>query len=166
MELKKYKVTLKQGICTDVFDSPIQALKRFGSNLEKCIEFTPPQKKKTEVPVNMALLISARSDEDLKTSLDCGYAVMYNCPNRSKLYEGMPYLEISENSVLEGKVIRLDKYEKSIHHHWKGPGYKPNKTWKWAIFHNGGKIIPRDIAEKKYKNPLSGTQGGISYINY
>jgi len=90
MELKKYKVLLKQGVCTDIFDTPMEVAKRFGSNVQKIIEYTPPQKKKSELPTQQALLISARSDEDLDISLDCGYAVMYNCPTKSKLYEGMP----------------------------------------------------------------------------
>lgn len=167
MELKKYKVTLKKGICSDIFDTPIQALKRFGSNLDKVIEFNPPKKKKTESPTNLALLISARSDEDLEISLDCGYAVMYNCPSKEKLYEGMPYLEVSENNVLEGKVIRLDKYEKSIHTRWGNivPRF-PDRVWRYAVCHKGSKIISRKEAEQKYSNPLNGTQGGISYIKY
>jgi hypothetical protein len=167
MELKKYKVVLKQGICSDIFDTPIQAVKRFGSNLEKVVEFTPPKKKKIETPpTQQALLISGRSDDDLKLSMDCGYAVMYNCPNKTKLYEGMPYLEVSENSVLEGEVIRIEKYQKSIHHHWKGPGYRPEKEWAWAIFHRKSKITEKQSAQKKYDNPLAGTQGGISYIKF
>jgi hypothetical protein len=166
MELKKYKVVLKQGICSDIFDSPIQAVKRFGSNLEKVVEFTPPKKKKTETPTQQALLISGRSDDDLNLSLDCGYAVMYNCPTRSKLYLGMPYLEVSKNVVLEAEVVRIEKYEKSIHHHWKGPGYRPEKEWAWAIYHRNGKILQRENAQTKYENPLNGTQGGISYIKF
>ena len=166
MELKKYKVVLKQGICSDIFDTPIQAVKKFGSNLEKVVEFTPPKTKKTETPTQQALLISGRSDDDLELSKDCGYAVMYNCPNRTKLYEGMPYLEVSENSVLEGEVIRIEKYQKSIHHHWKGPGYKPEKEWAWAIFHRKSKITEKERAQKKYDNTLAGTQGGISYIKF
>jgi len=167
MELKKYKVVLKQGICSDIFDTPIQAVKRFGSNLEKVIEFTPPKKKKTESPTQQALLISARSDEDLEISLDCGYAVMYNCPNKSKLYEGMPYLEVSENNVLEGRVVRLDKFEKSIHTRWGNiiPRF-PDRLWRYTIYHRGSKIISRQEAERKYNNPLAGTQGGISYIKF
>jgi hypothetical protein len=167
MELKKYKVVLKQGICSDIFDTPIQAVKRFGSNLDKVVEFTPPHKKKLEQPTQNALLISARSDEDLEISLECGYAVMYNCPNKTKLYEGMPYLEVSENNVLEGRVVRLDKFEKSIHTRWGNivPRF-PDRLWRYAIYHRGSKIISRKEAERKYDNPLNGTQGGISYIKY
>ena len=166
MELKKYKVRLKQGICSDVFDTPIQAVKRFGSNLDRCIEFTPPSKKKfADEPVELALMISARSDEDLDISIECGYAVMYNCPSKAKLYDGMTYLEVSDNNVLEGRLIRLDKYEKSIHTRWGNivPRF-PKKIWKYAVFHRNSKIISRKDAERKYNNPLNGTQGGISYI--
>ena len=167
MELKKYKVVLKEGVCTDVFDTPIEAAKRFGSNVQKIVEFSPPQKKKTEQPTQQALLISARSDEDLDISLDCGYAVMYNCPMKAKLYEGMPYLEVSENHVLEGKVVRLEKFQKSIHTRWGNivPRF-PDRLWRYAIYHRGSKIISRQEAERKYNNPLKGTQGGISYIKF
>ena len=89
---------------------------------------------------------------------------MYNCPKRDKIYEGMKYLEVSDEFVLEATITKLEKYEKGAHHHWKGPGYKPDKTWKWALFHKGGKIIPRKLAEQRFSNPLKGTQGGISYI--
>ena len=77
MEFKKFKVELKEGICTEMFDSPQEAIKRFGSNLKKLIEFESKEKKKF-VPNDTALLISARSDEDLEISSGCGYAVMYN----------------------------------------------------------------------------------------
>jgi hypothetical protein len=166
MQVKQYKVQLKEGICTDIFDSPQAAMKKFGSNLARLIEYESKVKKELKVPTDIALLISARSDADLEVSVSCGYAVMYNCPNKTKLYEGMPYLEVSENSVLEGTVIRLESYSKSLHHHWKGPGYRPDKEWKWAIYHKNSKIIPREVAEKKYNNSLNGTQGGISYIKY
>lgn len=166
MEIKQYKVQLKEGICSDIFNSPQEAMKKFGSNLARLIEYQSKVKKETNVPTDTALLISGRSDDDLETSLDCGYAVMYNCPNKTKLYEGMPYLEVSENNVLEGKVVRLENYSKSLHHHWKGPGYRPEKEWKWAIYHKKSKIIPRSEAVKKYNNSLNGTQGGISYIKY
>ena len=112
----------------------------------------------------MVIVISARSNEDLEISKDCGYAVMYNCPKRDKIYEGMKYLEVSENYVLEATITKLEKYEKGAHYHWKGPGYKPDKTWKWALFHKNGKIVPRKNVEERYSNPLKGTQGGISYI--
>ena len=167
MELKKYKVLLKEGICTDIFDTPIEIAKKFGSNVQKIVEFTPPKKKKTEQPTEQALLISARSDEDLDISIDCGYAVMYNCPTKTKLYEGMPYLEVSKNKVLEGKVVRLEKYQKELHSRWGSivPRF-PDRTWRYAIYHRGSKIISRQEAERKYNNPLAGTQGGISYIKF
>jgi hypothetical protein len=76
----------------------------------------------------------------------------------------MRYLEVSDEQVLEAEVIRIEKYEKGVHHHWKGPGYRPDKEWEWAIYHKRGRIIDRRTAEKKYDNPLKGTQGGISYI--
>ncbi len=167
MELKKYKVILKEGICTDIFDTHMEAAKKFGSNIDKIIEFTPPKKKKTDAPTHQALLISARSDEDLDISLDCGYAVMYNCPTKSKLYEGMPYLEVSKNYVLEGRVVRLEKFQKAIHTRWGNivPRF-PDRIWRYTIHHRGSKIISRTEAERKYNNPLNGTQGGISYIKF
>ena len=81
MEVKQYKVQLKEGICSDIFNSPQEAMKKFGSNLARLIEYQSKVKKETNVPTDTALLISGRSDDDLETSLDCGYAVMYNCPN-------------------------------------------------------------------------------------
>jgi hypothetical protein len=90
---------------------------------------------------------------------------MYNCPKRDKIYEGMKYLEVSDEYVLEATITKLEKYEKTVHHHWVGPGYKPDKVWKWALFHKNGKIISRKNAEELYSNSLKGTQGGISYIS-
>ena len=166
MEFKKFKVELKDGICTDIFDSPQDAIKKFGSNLKKLIEYESKEKKNI-VPTNVALLISARSNEDLEISMECGYSVMYNCPSRVKLYEGMPYLEVSDDSVLEGRLVRLEKYSPSVHSRWSGitPRF-PDRPWRYTIYHKGSKIISREEAVKKYGNPLNGTQGGISYIKY
>ena len=166
---KQYKVQLLDGKeITTLYETRQEALRAHRGNIAKLIEVLPKATKvKVDPPSDeLVIVISARSNEDLDISKDCGYAVMYNCPNKTKLYEGMPYLEVSENSVLEGTVIRLESYSKSLHHHWKGPGYRPDKEWKWAIYHKNSKIIPREAAQKKYNNSLNGTQGGISYIKY
>ena len=166
---KQYKVQLLDGKeITTLYETRQEALRAHRGNIAKLIEVLPKATKvKVDPPSDeLVIVISARSNEDLDISKDCGYAVMYNCPNKTKLYEGMPYLEVSENSVLEGTVIRLESYSKSLHHHWKGPGYRPDKEWKWAIYHKNSKIIPREVAQKKYNNSLNGTQGGISYIKY
>ncbi len=131
------------------------------------VEVIPKATKKTIAaakPTDEALLISKRSNDDLKTSLGCGYSVTYNCPKAERLYEGMRYLEVGDDQVLEAYVSRIERYEKSIHHHWKGPGLKPNKEWAWAIFHSKGELVSRSFAQEKYNNSLKGTQGGISYI--
>lgn len=162
-----YKVELSDGrILSNVYPTRQDALRAHRGNIRKLIEVVPKQiKNKIESTSDQqALLISGRSNEDLDISKDCGYAVMYNCPKRDKIYAGMRYLEVSDDYVLEADIERLEKYEKGAHHHWKGPGYRPNKVWQWAIYHKNGKIINRKGAEAKYGNSLKGTQGGISYI--
>jgi hypothetical protein len=164
---KLYKVQLLDGKeTTKLYETRQEALRAHRGNISKLIEVLPRATKTKPVPIvdELAIVISARSNEDLEISKDCGYAVMYNCPKRDKIYEGMKYLEVSENYVLEATITKLEKYEKGAHHHWKGPGYKPDKTWKWALFHKNGKIVPRKNVEERYSNPLKGTQGGISYI--
>jgi hypothetical protein len=164
---KLYKVQLLDGKeSSTLFETRQEALRAHRGNIAKLIEVLPKEtKKKIETTSDqLAIVISARSNEDLEISKDCGYAVMYNCPKRDKIYEGMKYLEVSDEYVLEGVIRKLEKYEKTAHHHWKGPGYKPDKTWKWAMYHKDTKIIPRKLAEQRYSNPLKGTQGGISYI--
>ena len=164
---KLYKVQLLDGKeITTLYETRQDALRAHRGNISKLIEVLPKViKKKVEVTSDqLAIVISARSNEDLEISKDCGYAVMYNCPKMDKIYDGMRYLEVSDEFVLEATITKLEKYEKTVHHHWKGPGYKPDKTWKWALFHKNGKLISRKQAEQKYDNPLKGTQGGISYI--
>lgn len=165
---KHYRVQLLDGKeTTTLYETRQDAVRVHRGNIAKLIEVLPKHTKpKAPTPTNdqLAIVISKRSNEDLDISKGCGYAVMYNCPKMDKIYNGMRYLEISEDYVLEATITKLEKYEKSIHHHWKGPGYRPEKTWKWAIFHKDGRIIPRKSAEEKYSNPLKGTQGGISYI--
>jgi hypothetical protein len=163
---------LYQVVCLDgstpstVYETRQEALRAHRGNILKLVEVVPKMKKESKSTPSSSegLLISKRSDEDLETSLECSYAVTYNCPKRDRLYEGMRYLEVSDDKVLEANVVRIEKYEKSIHHHWKGPGYRPDKEWAWAIYHKNGRIIDRKTAEKKYDNTLKGTQGGISYI--
>ena len=164
---KLYKVQLLDGKeTTTLYETRQDALRAHRGNVAKLIEVLPKETKKKVEPTSdqLAIVISARSNEDLEISKDCGYAVMYNCPKRDKIYEGMKYLEVSDDFVLEATITKLEKYEKGAHHHWKGPGYKPDKTWKWALFHKNGKIVPRKNVEERYSNPLKGTQGGISYI--
>lgn len=164
---KLYKVQLLDGKeTTTLYETRQDALRAHRGNVAKLIEVLPKETKKKVEPTSdqLAIVISARSNEDLEISKDCGYAVMYNCPKRDKIYEGMKYLEVSDDFVLEATITKLEKYEKGAHHHWKGPGYKPDKTWKWALFHKNGKIVSRKNVEERYSNPLKGTQGGISYI--
>jgi len=164
---KLYKVQLLDGKeTTKLYETRQEALRAHRGNISKLIEVLPKATKPKPVSNvdELVIVISARSNEDLEISKDCGYAVMYNCPKRDKIYEGMKYLEVSDNYVLEATITKLEKYEKGAHHHWKGPGYKPDKTWKWALFHKNGKIVPRKNVEERYSNPLKGTQGGISYI--
>lgn len=164
---KQYRVQLLDGReITTLYETRQEALRAHRGNISKLIEVLPKVTKTKVIPSSdeLAIVISARSNDDLEISKDCGYAVMYNCPKRDKIYEGMRYLEVSDEFVLEATITKLEKYEKGSHHHWKGPGYKPDKTWKWALFHKGGKIIPRKLAEQRFSNPLKGTQGGISYI--
>jgi hypothetical protein len=165
---KLYRVQLLDGNeTTTLYETRQEAIRAHRGNISKLIEVIPKQTKKKEVPPSsdqLAIVISARSNEDLEISKDCGYAVMYNSPKMDKIYEGMKYLEVSDEYVLEATIHKLEKYEKGAHHHWKGPGYKPNKVWKWALYHKNGKIIPRKVAEQRYDSPLKGTQGGISYI--
>ena len=164
---KLYKVQLLDGKeTTKLYETRQEALRAHRGNISKLIEVLPKATKPKPVSNvdELVIVISARSNEDLEISKDCGYAVMYNCPKRDKIYEGMKYLEVSDNYVLEATITKLEKYEKGAHHHWKGPGYKPDKIWKWALFHKNGKIVPRKNVEERYSNPLKGTQGGISYI--
>jgi hypothetical protein len=165
---KLYKVQLLDGKeTTTLYETRQEAVRAHRGNIAKLIEVLPKHTKpKVVAPTNdqLAIVISKRSNEDLDISKNCGYAVMYNCPKMDKIYDGMKYLEVSNDYVLEATITKLEKYEKSIHHHWKGPGYKPDKVWKWALFHKNGKIVPRKNVEERYSNPLKGTQGGISYI--
>ena len=164
---KLYKVQLLDGKeTTTLYETRQDALRAHRGNVAKLIEVLPKATKTKPASTidELVIVISARSNEDLEISKDCGYAVMYNCPKRDKIYEGMKYLEVSENYVLEATITKLEKYEKGAHHHWKGPGYKPDKVWKWALFHKNGRIVPRKNVEERYSNPLKGTQGGISYI--
>ena len=161
-----YKVVLLDGTTTqDSYDTRQEAVRAHRGNIEKLLEIIPNVKKSDKpVKTGEALLISKRDNDDLDISLDCGYSVTYNCPKIERLYEGMKYLEVSKNKVLVAEVVRIEKYEKSIHHHWIGPGYKPDKEWAWAIYHKNGNIMGKDSVETLYNNKLKGTQGGISYI--
>jgi hypothetical protein len=166
---KRYRVQLLDGKeTTTLYETRQDAIRAHRGNILKLVEVLPKQtttKVITPPSEQLAIVISARSNEDLNISLDCGYAVMYNSPRKDKIYEGMRYLEVSDEFVLESTIYKLEKYEKSVHTKWGSivPRF-PNKTWKWALFHKNGKLISRKFAEEKYSNPLKGTQGGISYI--
>jgi hypothetical protein len=165
---KLYRVQLLDGKeTTTLYETRQEAIRAHRGNISKLIEVIPRQTKKKAIPPSsdqLAIVISARSNDDLSISKECGYAVMYNSPKMDKIYEGMKYLEVSDDYVLEATIQKMEKYEKGAHHHWKGPGYKPNKVWKWALYHKDGKLTPRKVVEQRYNNPLKGTQGGISYI--
>jgi len=160
-----YQAELLNGKKSQLFETRQEALRAHRGNISKLIEVIPEAKVK-HVVTDEALFISQRSNDDLEISINCGYAVMYNCPSRSKIYEGMKYLEVSEDQVLEGEILRLERYERSIHTAWSIIEPKnPEKEWGYVIYHKNAKILPREEVEKKYDNPLKGTQGGISYIN-
>lgn len=165
MNNKALKITLHDGRVIDKYYSTLQdAIRELGlKNIKKVDEVTI--KKSRVVPSkDSALVISMRSDEDLQLSLSCGYAVTYNCPASNRIFPGMKYFETSENNVLEAVIVKLAKYDSLVHHHWKGPGFRPNRTWKWAIFHNNSRIISREEAESIY-GKMPGVQGGIGYLD-
>ena len=165
---KRYRVQLLDGKeTTTLYETRQEAVRAHRGNIAKLIEVLPKHTKQKVTPIiseKMAIVISSRSNEDLEISKNCGYSVTYNSPKMDRIYDGMKYLEVSKEFVLEATITKLEKYEKSVHHHWVGPGYRPDKTWKWALFHKDAKITPRKLVEQKYDNPLKGTQGGISYI--
>ena len=167
MNNKAFKITLQDGRVIDKYFSTVQdAIKELGvKNIKKVDEVTIKKSNTTVVPAkDSALVISMRSDNDLQLSLSCCYAVTYNCPSYKRIFPGMKYFETSENNVLEGEIVKLAKYDSLLHHHWKGPGFKPDKVWKWAIFHKNSKIITKEEAEAKY-GKIPGVQGGIGYLD-
>lgn len=166
MKVKMFKAHLKEGSTVlELFETPSEIIKKFGaSNILKIEEVYKTNTKVEENASKKTILeISARSYDDLTLSKECGYAVTYNKPSLTKIYEGMTYIETSDEYVLVADFLRIEKYDKLIHHHWKGPGYRPNKTWKWALYHRNPKIISREDAEKQF-GKLSGVQGGIGYV--
>jgi hypothetical protein len=109
---KLYKVQLLDGKeTTKLYETRQEALRAHRGNISKLIEVLPRATKTKPAPIvdELVIVISARSNEDLEISKDCGYAVMYNCPKRDKIYEGMKYLEVSENYVLEATITKLEK---------------------------------------------------------
>jgi hypothetical protein len=72
---------------------------------------------------------------------------------------------VSENYVLEGEILKLNKFDMKVHQDWAAimPS-DAKKIWKWAIFHTKSAMISRADAEAKY-GKISGVQGGIGYIN-
>lgn len=167
MNNKAFKITLHDGRVIDkLFPTLQDAIKELGVKNIKKVEEVNIKKSSTAVTPSKdsALVISMRSEEDLQLSLSCGYAVTYNCPASNRIFPGMKYFETSENTVLEGEIVKLAKYDSLVHHHWKGPGFKPDKVWKWAIFHKNSKIITKEEAEAKY-GKIPGVQGGIGYLD-
>ena len=164
---KKFRVMLSNGVITDsLYDTELDAIKAHRGNIKKIIQVASKNKtQKLSFSTNEALFLSQRSKNDLDISLSCGYAVMYNCPSRQRIFEGMKYFEVSEDFILEGEIQKLEKYVKSIHTGWSHvtPALN-NKIWKWVIFHRNGKLLPRKDVEQKYNTTFKGTQGGISYL--
>ena len=167
MRLKKIKVIQKNGMThPQMFDTASEAVKVVGiSNICKMEEVNVdvtrkygPDKNPDEI-----LVISKRSNEDLEISKECGYTVTYNKPSLDKVFEGMVMFEASDENVFITKFTALRSYDRNSHTAWKGPGYRPEKEWEWAIFHQKGEIIPRLVAEEQY-GKIPGVQGGIGYL--
>jgi hypothetical protein len=167
---KLYKVQLKDGkIPATLYQSIGDAMKAHGaSNIAKIDEVPAKKGKTTDVAKSkdLVLVLSSRGDDDLELSNKCGYAVTYNCPSYKKIYQGMKYLEVSENYVLEGEILKLDKFDLKVHLDWAAiiPRHT-EKLWKWSIYHTKSVLIPRTEAEAKY-GKIPGVQGGIGYIHF
>jgi hypothetical protein len=166
---KLFKVQLKDGkIPTTLYQSIGDAIMAHGvNNIVKIDEVSAKKKITSEISKakDLILVLSSRSDDDLELSIKCGYAVTYNCPSYKKIYQGMKYLEVSDNFVLEGQILKLDKFDIKVHHDWAAiiPRHA-EKIWKWSIYHTKAVIMPRAEAEAKY-GKIPGVQGGIGYIN-
>jgi hypothetical protein len=169
MENKLYKVQLKDGkTIQTLYQSVGDAVKAHGaSKIDKIHEVIAKKDANQDVAKSkdLVLVLSSRNDDDLDLSMNCGYAVTYNCPSYRKIFKGMKYLEVSENYVLEGEIIKLNKFDMKVHQDWAAiiPKHS-DKIWKWAIFHTKSVMISRADAETKY-GKISGVQGGIGYIN-
>jgi len=167
MTTKKFRVMLLNGTVTDtLYDTPMDAMKAHRGDIKKLIEVAEKKKSgSVRFSQDEGLFVSQRSQEDLEISHRCGYAVMYNCPSRQRIFSGMKYFEISDDFVLEGEILKLEKYDRSLHSGWSHviPA-KEKKVWKWVIFHKNTKMLPRIDVETKYKTSFKGTQGGISYL--
>jgi hypothetical protein len=165
--MKMYKVHLKNDkFCSELFETPTAALKKYGAaNIKKLEEvFSKEPIKAKPTSSEIVLEISARSLDDLKVSEAAGYTVTYNKPADDKVFEGMKMIETSDEYVLEATMGSIVKYDKLIHSEWKGPGYRPEKEWEWAIYHKNATMITKKEALKKY-GKFAGIQGGIGYIN-
>ena len=166
---KLFKVHLKNGkIPVTLYQSVTDAMKEHGANnIAKIDEVSAKNGKSSDVlkSKDLILVLSSRADNDLELSIKCGYAVTYNCPSYKKIYQGMKYLEVSENFVLEGEILKLEKFDPKVHQDWAVLLSKDTqKLWKWSIYHTKAVIIPRLEAEIKY-GKIPGVQGGIGYIN-
>lgn len=168
MQEKQYQVVLLNGVISStLYETRQDAVRANRGNILKLVEVIPRKKLELQPKENPneALFISQRSDEDLSISKNCGYAVMYNCPKRDRIFEGMRYLEVSEDHVLEADLVRLEKYERTVHTAWSHVTPRdPKKPWRYVVYHRNAKMITKEEAQKKYNNTLKGTQGGISYL--
>ena len=166
---KLFKVQLIDGkIPATLYQTASDAVKAHGAkNIKKIEEVAEKKTKGTEVSKSkdLILVLSSRGDDDLELSIKCGYAVTYNCPSYKKIFQGMKYLEVSENLVLEGEILKLEKFDLKIHHDWAliAPRLE-GELWNWSIYHSKATIISRAEAEEKY-GKISGVQGGIGYMN-
>jgi len=165
MRVKQFKVELNKGPkVLEHFSTPTAILRKFGaSNIKKISEVYVDVDTGSKNNNEFALEISARDNEDIQRSFDCGYTVSYNKPNEDKVFEGMTYFETSDDSVLVAEFVRWEKYDRMLHSQWVGPGYRPEKEWEWALFHKNAKIVPRSEVEEKY-GKIVGRQGGIGYV--
>jgi len=166
MKLKKIKVILKNGLShPTLFDTATDAMREVGvKNVLNMVEVNQDVKQKYghQFNENQYLIISKRSNEDLETSLGCGYCVTYNKPSLEKVYKGMTIIETSEDKVLIGKFVTLRSWDPNTHKDYIPPGYRPDKDWEWSIYHKDSKIIDRSELESKIGR-IPGVQGGIGY---
>jgi len=105
-----------------------------------------------------------RSDEEITQSKELGYSPISSRLISKKISNGMVYLEIGKNIVLESELIRIEKYDKILHHQWKNVSSSENKNWKYVVNHGKSNIITIDDYVIKYgKIPKS--KSVVEYIN-
>ena len=165
---KAYKVHLIDGkIPITLYPSFNDAVKAHGlKNISKVEEVIIKKGNSASVAPSkdLILVLSSRSDDDIELSMKCGYAVTYNSPSYEKIFTGMRYLEASEKLVLEGVILKREKYDSKLHLDWSSIIPRNKKLWNWSIYHSNSTVITREEAEKNY-GKISGVQGGIGYID-